>query len=247
MPGDHVVCCDKDGQLTINGVSITEPYIKPGDTPGGGKASFDITVPPDKVWVMGDHRSDSSDSRFHDDGTGATWVGPHRGHHRSRRDDRLAHRPREVALGARTCSLLRPTRLGPAGPHTRVHGRHRLSGRLPLHEALATRRARVAAGRASCARRHGRGRSGALAGPVSVGVVIIDETCRSAPVGVKDSKLLTPLARGRMVRPIQRWARAYAVGHSSPAEIDEVGIMGGLRLAGMRALASVRRPEFPTW
>jgi ribonuclease HII len=80
---------------------------------------------------------------------------------------------------------------------------------------------------------------GALAGPVSVGVVVIDETCRSAPVGVKDSKLLTPLARRRMVRPIQRWAHAYAVGHASPAEIDEIGIMGGLRLAGMRALASV--------
>jgi len=80
---------------------------------------------------------------------------------------------------------------------------------------------------------------GALAGPVSVGVVVIDETCRSAPPGVKDSKLLTPLARGRMVRPIQRWARAYAVGHASPAEIDEIGIMGGLRLAGMRALATV--------
>jgi ribonuclease HII len=74
---------------------------------------------------------------------------------------------------------------------------------------------------------------------VSVGVVVIDESCRSAPPGVKDSKLLTPLARRRMVRPIQRWARAYAVGHASPAEIDEIGIMGGLRLAGMRALASV--------
>jgi len=76
LPGDHVVCCDKNGQLTNNGVSITEPYIKPGDTPGGGKASFDITVPPGKVWVMGDHRSDSSDSRFHDDGTGATGSVP---------------------------------------------------------------------------------------------------------------------------------------------------------------------------
>jgi signal peptidase I len=76
LPGDHVVCCDKDGQLTINGVSIAEPYIKPGDTPGGGKASFDITVPADKVWVMGDHRSDSSDSRFHDDGTGAEGSVP---------------------------------------------------------------------------------------------------------------------------------------------------------------------------
>ncbi len=80
---------------------------------------------------------------------------------------------------------------------------------------------------------------GALAGPVSVGVVVIDESCRSAPAGVKDSKLLTPAHRERMVRPIRRWAYAYAVGHSSPAEIDEVGIMGGLRLAGMRALASL--------
>ncbi len=80
---------------------------------------------------------------------------------------------------------------------------------------------------------------GALAGPVSVGVVVIDETCRSAPQGVKDSKLLTPAHRVRMVPPIRRWALAYAVGHSSPAEIDEIGIMGGLRLAGTRALAAI--------
>jgi ribonuclease HII len=80
---------------------------------------------------------------------------------------------------------------------------------------------------------------GALAGPVSVGVVVIDETCRSAPQGVKDSKLLTPAHRERMVRPIRRWALAYAVGHASPAEIDEIGNMGGLRLAGTRALAAV--------
>ena len=76
LPSDHVVCCDKDGKLTVNGVAITEPYIKPGDTPSGGKAPFDITVPAGRVWVMGDHRSDSSDSRFHDDGTGATGSVP---------------------------------------------------------------------------------------------------------------------------------------------------------------------------
>ena len=63
---------------------------------------------------------------------------------------------------------------------------------------------------------------------------------------MKDSQLLTPLARGRMVRPIQRWARAYAVGDSSPAEIDEIGIMGGLRLAVMRALASTGPARGPT-
>lgn len=80
---------------------------------------------------------------------------------------------------------------------------------------------------------------GALAGPVSVGVVVIDETCRSAPQGVKDSKLLTPAHRERMVRPIRRWALAHAVGHATPVEIDEIGIMGGLRLAGTRALEAL--------
>lgn len=80
---------------------------------------------------------------------------------------------------------------------------------------------------------------GALAGPVSVGVVLIDETCRSAPAGVRDSKLLSAPRREAMVRPLRRWALAHAVGHASPAEIDELGIMGGLRLAGLRALGAV--------
>jgi ribonuclease HII len=80
---------------------------------------------------------------------------------------------------------------------------------------------------------------GALAGPVTVGVVLIDDGCRSAPTGVKDSKLLTPAARVAMVPRIHRWALAYAVGHASPGEIDEIGIIAALRLAGCRALASV--------
>jgi ribonuclease HII len=80
---------------------------------------------------------------------------------------------------------------------------------------------------------------GALAGPVSVGVVVIDEGCRSAPVGVKDSKLLSHQMRERMVPMIQRWAKAYAVGHASPDEIDRFGIMVALRLAGTRALAAL--------
>lgn len=80
---------------------------------------------------------------------------------------------------------------------------------------------------------------GALAGPVSVGVVVIDETVRSAPTGVKDSKLLTERARRGLVPRIQRWAVAYAVGHASPDEIDGIGIMAALRLAGLRALAAL--------
>lgn len=81
---------------------------------------------------------------------------------------------------------------------------------------------------------------GALAGPVSVGVVVIDERTRTVPQGVKDSKLLSPAARERMVPAVRRWATDYAVGHASAQEIDDVGIMAALRLAGVRALATLR-------
>ena len=63
--GDHVVCCDKKGQLQVNGVSIKEHYIYPGNTPSD--STFDITVPKSSIWVMGDHRGASADSRFHTD------------------------------------------------------------------------------------------------------------------------------------------------------------------------------------
>lgn len=80
---------------------------------------------------------------------------------------------------------------------------------------------------------------GALAGPVSVGVCVIDETTRTVPQGVKDSKLLSQPARERMVPKVQRWAVDYAVGHASAAEIDQLGIMACLRLAGTRALGQL--------
>ncbi|WP_406830116.1 signal peptidase I [Pedococcus sp. KACC 23699] len=64
LPGDHVVCCDEGGRITINGTAIKEPYLKPGDS--ASDQDFDITVPRGRVWVMGDHRSNSADSRAHD-------------------------------------------------------------------------------------------------------------------------------------------------------------------------------------
>jgi ribonuclease HII len=80
---------------------------------------------------------------------------------------------------------------------------------------------------------------GALAGPVSVGVVVIDVAVGTAPSGVRDSKLLTPAAREALVPRLRRWAVAYAVGHAEPAEIDRYGIVPALRLAGRRALAAL--------
>ncbi len=84
---------------------------------------------------------------------------------------------------------------------------------------------------------------GALAGPASVGIVLVDESVRTAPAGVRDSKLLTPEARRALVPRIQRWALAYAVGHAGPEEVDAVGILGALRLAAHRALAQL--PQQP--
>lgn len=85
---------------------------------------------------------------------------------------------------------------------------------------------------------------GALAGPVTVGVVCVDQRAKTAPRGVRDSKLLTPDRRQALIVPIQRWALAWGVGHASPAEIDEVGVIAALRLAGRRALAAAGiRPD----
>jgi ribonuclease HII len=83
---------------------------------------------------------------------------------------------------------------------------------------------------------------GALAGPVTVGVVIVNAATRTAPSGLRDSKLLTPAAREALAPRLRRWAVAWADGHAQPAEIDAFGIMCALRLAGTRALAQLPEP-----
>lgn len=65
VAGDKVECCSKDKKLMINGVEIDEPYIFAGNT--ASDTNFNVTVPAGKVWVMGDHRGASADSRFHQD------------------------------------------------------------------------------------------------------------------------------------------------------------------------------------
>jgi signal peptidase I len=72
VAGDEVICCTKSGKLTINGKVATEPYIFAGNKPSEMK--FNVTVPEGKIWVMGDHRSASADSRYHQDDVNNGFV-----------------------------------------------------------------------------------------------------------------------------------------------------------------------------
>jgi signal peptidase I len=72
--GDRVVCCDSEKRITVNGVPLTEPYLFPGDLAAPSLVEFSVRVPQGRLWVMGDHRSESADSRFHLGDPGGGFV-----------------------------------------------------------------------------------------------------------------------------------------------------------------------------
>ena len=72
VAGYRIICCTKDDKLSINGVEVDEPYIFAGNKPSD--MTFDVTVPEGKIWVMGDHRGASADSRYHQEDINKGFV-----------------------------------------------------------------------------------------------------------------------------------------------------------------------------
>jgi len=214
--GDHVVCCNTKGQITINGVAINETYLDKGTSPS--LKTFDVTVPKDSFWVMGDNRGNSEDSRFHTDLPGKGFV------------------PKSAVVG-RAFVL--------SWPFSRWKWLDDFANVFKTSPTTEVERQLIAAGSRFVIGVDEVGR-GAIAGPVAVGVAILDskETdLAGMPAGLRDSKLLSENQRVSLIQPIENWVAGSAVGFASPLEIDTKGIVVSLALAASRALTKLLETE----
>lgn len=84
---------------------------------------------------------------------------------------------------------------------------------------------------------------GAIAGPVAVGLSVVEVGVRGIPVGLRDSKLLSEKRREELEPVARAWSRYSAVGLASADEVDSIGIVAALGLAGRRALVELHEAE----